>query len=475
MKKIITLLVIVVSINSNLLQAQKIACGNEHSLVVCKDSTVWAWGSNEYGQLGNGTLDSSAVPVQVQGLSGVVAVFAGGFSSFALKANGELWGWGSNNYYELFMGRFHPVYKTQPVIISINNTKFIVTQSDIAGINSSGFSYAITEDSSLWAAGYNSGSLFGNNSLVIKDTSEKDTLFSDYLSIGGGKETKLALRGDGTVWVWGDNSVGSLGLGAMAGNSNFARKIPNFDNVVYLSSGGNSTSSIAIKSGGTLWAWGSNVGGQIGDSTQNSIFEPKQIFGVNKPLKAIISNRATSYAIDKDSAIWAWGSNFYGQLGLGITDARLTYPHKINHSKKFVDIVAHGPHTLALASDGSLWAWGINSSGQLGIGTLTNANTPQLVAGLCEIAVSVPPLYASPNHYRIYPNPSSDLVQVEFLEQSPSKVQILDLHGKVLLEESIQPNQARIQLSTHSLASGIYFIRTISPIGNTVHKLEVRR
>jgi len=66
-------------------------------------------------------------------------------------------------------------------------------------------------------------------------------------------------------------------------------------------------------------------------------------------------------------------------------------------------------------------------------------------------------------------------VQVEFLEQSPSKVQILDLHGKVLLEESIQPNQARIQLSTHSLASGIYFIRTISPIGNTVHKLEVRR
>jgi alpha-tubulin suppressor-like RCC1 family protein len=78
MKKIITYLVIVVTLNSNLLQAQKIACGNEHNLVVCKDSTVWAWGSNEFGQLGNGTLEPSSIPVQVQGLSGVVAVFAGG-------------------------------------------------------------------------------------------------------------------------------------------------------------------------------------------------------------------------------------------------------------------------------------------------------------------------------------------------------------------------------------------------------------
>ena len=121
MKKIITLLVIVVSLNSNLLQAQKIACGNAHSLVVCKDSTVWAWGSNEYGQLGNGTLESSTVPVQVQGLSGVVAVFAGGLSSFAIKANGELWGWGSNQHYELFLVPSQPTKKTQPLLIPLQN------------------------------------------------------------------------------------------------------------------------------------------------------------------------------------------------------------------------------------------------------------------------------------------------------------------------------------------------------------------
>jgi hypothetical protein len=217
-----------------------------------------------------------------------------------------------------------------------------------------------------------------------------------------------------------------------------------------------------------------NLGGQIGDSTQNTIYEPKQIFGVNKPKKAITFS-ATSYAIDKDSAIWAWGGNPFGRLGLGLPDARITYPHKINHSKKFVDIVSHGPHTLALASDGSLWAWGINGSGQLGIGTLTNANTPQLVAGLCEIAVSVPPISASPNNFRIYPNPSLGVVNVEFLEYSPHTIQVIDLHGKVLLEEKIQSNQPNIQLSTQNLSNGIYFIKTISQIGNTVHKLEVGR
>jgi len=474
MKKIITLLVIVVYFSSFKLQAQKIACGNAHSLVVCKDSTVWAWGSNEYGQLGNGTLESSTVPVQVQGLSGVVAVFAGGVSSFAIKANGELWGWGSNDYYELFMGPFQPFYYTTPTKIPIENVTSVTTHFVSAGMGSNSFSYAITADSSLWGTGRTQSSLFGVNDSGFSIFPKKDTLFSDYVSIGGGPDSKLALRGDGTVWAWGDNTEGSLGLGAQAGSSNFARKILNFDNVISLNTGGNSTTSLAIKSDGTLWAWGYNNVGQVGDSSQNSINEPKQIYGVNNPKKAITFSNS-SYAIDNDSAIWAWGGNSNGKLGLGIPDARITYPHKINHSKKFVDIVAHGPHTLALASDGSLWAWGINSSGQLGIGTLTNANTPQLVAGLCEIAVSVPPLYASPNHYRIYPNPSSDIVQVEFLEQSPSKVQILDLHGKVLLEESIQPNQPRIQFSTQNLASGIYFIRTISPIGNTVHKLDVRR
>jgi alpha-tubulin suppressor-like RCC1 family protein len=89
-----------------------------------------------------------------------------------------------------------------------------------------------------WAAGYTNKSLFGANDDGYFLNPKKDTLFTDYVSIGGGPESKLALRGDGTVWAWGDHSVGSLGLGAQAGNSNFARKIPNFDNVVYLSSGG---------------------------------------------------------------------------------------------------------------------------------------------------------------------------------------------------------------------------------------------
>jgi len=223
MKKIITLLVIVVSLNSNLLQAQKIACGNAHSLVVCKDSTVWAWGSNEYGQLGNGTLDSSAVPVQVQSLKGVVAVFAGGYGSFALKANGELWVWGYNSGFNLFTGDSSnvPTVINTPRLVDITNVKNIFNLGTLGGMLSVAFTYVITNDSAAWAAGYTNKSLFGTNDDGFFSKPKKDTLFSDYVSIGGGSDSKLALRGDGTVWAWGDNTEGSLGLGAQAGSSNF--------------------------------------------------------------------------------------------------------------------------------------------------------------------------------------------------------------------------------------------------------------
>jgi alpha-tubulin suppressor-like RCC1 family protein len=150
MKKIITLLVIVVSLNSNNILAQKIAVGSAHSLVVCKDSTVWAWGSNEFGQLGNGTLESSTVPVKVQGLSGVVAVFAGGYGSFALRENGELWVWGNNNDRNLFTGdSFNiPLVINTPMLVSLTNVKKVFNHGTLGGMLSVTFSYAITNDSS---------------------------------------------------------------------------------------------------------------------------------------------------------------------------------------------------------------------------------------------------------------------------------------------------------------------------------------
>jgi alpha-tubulin suppressor-like RCC1 family protein len=164
------------------LTAQKIACGFFHTIVLCKDSTVWAWGANESGQLGNGTFDSSAVPVQVQGLSGVVSVFAGTANSFALTSDGSLWGWGNNELHSLGLGSGNEGDKNLPVKIPVNNVRSVYPNTQFGGGHS--FTYAVTKDSTLWGWGF-SNPLFGDSGIFYSETPVQDTILNNVVSVGG--------------------------------------------------------------------------------------------------------------------------------------------------------------------------------------------------------------------------------------------------------------------------------------------------
>lgn len=468
MKKLLYLTILLLLFTS--LNAQKIASGVRHTIVLCKDSTVWAWGDNEYGQLGNGTFDSSAVPIQVNGLTGVVAVFASGVNSFAITSDGSLWGWGFNEQYNLGLGIGNSSNKNLPVKIPVNNVRSVYSFTQFGGAGFS-FTYAVTKDSILWGWGYSSF-LFGDSGIFYSDIPIQDTLFNNVVSVGGG-EAVLVLLGDGTVWGWGGNSRGSLGTGDTK-YGYYAVQTKNLNNVSMLSSNGNDVYSLAVKQDNTVWAWGYNqLYGNLGDSSNFNRFEPVKINGVSNVKKVVATQGYASYALHHNGTVSAWGNNVSGRLGNAEPMSSRNYPAQVSVISNVVDIAAGGSHAIALTSDGKLWAWGQNNKGQLGDGTLINKNTPVQVQGICEIdvEVNVSEVSLKPIQYSIYPNPATYTLYINFTTTTPNKIEVLDLHGRTLFTESVSSSQSSCEIPLGNLSNGVYFVKLYSNEGVVLKKV----
>ncbi|OGA01288.1 MAG: hypothetical protein A3H35_20000, partial [Betaproteobacteria bacterium RIFCSPLOWO2_02_FULL_62_17] len=197
----------------------------------------------------------------------------------------------------------------------------------------------------------------------------------------------LALRAGGTVLAWGYNGAGQLGDGTTASRVN-PIQVPGLTNVVSIAA---AVHSLALKSDGTVWAWGANTAGKLGDGTTTERHAPVQLLGPGgvgflSGVVAIAAGGVGSLALKSDGTVWAWGSNVYGGLGDGTTTNRTTPvqvlgPGGVGFLSGVVAIVAGNVHSLALKSDGTVWAWGNNSDGRLGDGTTTNRTTPVQVLG----------------------------------------------------------------------------------------------
>jgi alpha-tubulin suppressor-like RCC1 family protein len=300
-----------------------VAAGNQHTLVVNNDGTVWAWGINGSGQLGDGTTTTRKAPVKVSGLSGVIAVSAGLNHSLALKADGTVWAWGGNGNGQL-----------------------------------------------------------GDGTSTTRKTPVKVSGLSGVTAVSAGNYHNLALKNDGTVWAWGNNGSGRLGDGTAT-----TRKTPiqvvdvisGFEFATAIAAGGDF--SLAVGQDGTLWAWGDNCSGQLGDGTATARKRPVQVLGVYSAW-AIAAGASHGLAITGDG-VMAWGANAKGQLGDGTTTTRKT-PVLIPETYNVSAIAAGGSHSLAwvwVGDAGELQAWGNNSDGQLGDGTTTTRKTPIVVPG----------------------------------------------------------------------------------------------
>lgn len=311
-----------------------VAAGYNHSLVVKSDGTVWACGSNQYGQLGIGSSDnnSHSAPVQVTGLTGVVAVAGGAYHSVALKSNGTVWAWGNNVSGQLG-----------------NNT---------------------TADSSV--------------PVQVKDF--HGVVLSGVVAVAGGNTHSLALKVDGTVWAWGSGGNGELGNGnsGISANSSEAVQVKGLSGVVGVAAG--DSLSLAVTKDGKAWAWGWNREGQLGNGTigdANSSSLPVQVTG----LSGVVGVAAGYYhglAFKSDGTAWAWGLGGYGQLGNG-TNAGSTVPVQVTGLSDVVAMAGGVYHSLAVKSDGTVWDWGANFTNQLGDGTGANRSVPVQTIGLSGI------------------------------------------------------------------------------------------
>lgn len=290
---------------------------------VAQAGNPWAWGWNSNGQLGDGTTLTRTTPVQVSGLTNVVAVAAGagGLYSLAVKSDGTVWVWGDNAYLQQ-----------------------------------------------------------ANGSNVLRLTPVQVSGLTNVVAVAGGGLHSLALRSDGTGWAWGLNNRGQLGDGTTTTRGT-PILVSGMTNVGAVAAG--YLHSLALKLDGSLWAWGDNGHGQLGDGTTLDRTTPVPVNGLTNVVAAA-GGLVHSLALKSDGTLWAWGDNSYLQLGDGTNVSRLT-PVKVSGLTNVVAVAAGNMHGLAIKSDGTVWAWGDNTFGALGNGTTTNRSTPGQVSGLTNV------------------------------------------------------------------------------------------
>ena len=304
-------------------QWKDIAAGKYHSLAIKRDGTLWAWGRNDLGQLGIGNTDNKNTPTQVGTSSDWKAIASGDFYSLALSNDGTLYAWGSNTLGQL--GDSSNTRSSAPKAITGTWNAIAAGRGHTLAINSAG---------ALHAWGWNVYGQLGNGEDADGDTSDRTKDKNAPVPIGSGTWTavaskeyhSLALKSDGTLWAWGRNNNGQLGLGSgKSGTHNTPQQVGTSND--WKAIAGGSAHSLALNNAGTLYAWGSNALGQLGDNSNTKSSAPKAITGTWKAIKA---RRGHTLAINSAGVLHAWGWNAHGQLGDGTT-AQRNSPKLIPH------------------------------------------------------------------------------------------------------------------------------------------------
>ncbi|UKS25760.1 S8 family serine peptidase [Paenibacillus sp. HWE-109] len=506
-----------------------ISAGNsDHNLAIKSDGTAWAWGTNTHGELGNGNNVYSATPVQVSGLTSVIAVSASSeaptsqlypnISSFSvgMKNDGSIWTWGRNDVGQLGDGtvssRFVPVTlkantaplatltvpsgtSTSPTLLSSKTPSISWSLSDNVGTLFTEYQVQVLNGSTIV---YDSGNLSLNNTAteggwripvdmptgvplktkirvsdgyIWSGWSESWMIIKATLPIIPGVSTgnnhSLALKNDGTILAWGSNDLGQLGTGVSGGFQSTYTKVPGLDNMVAISANGSHSlalksdgtawewgngiksptqivnldsviavsagyyHSVVLKSDGTVWGWGNNVAFQLGRHNTNYISQPTQIPQLDS-IVAISANNSKTVALKNDGTVWLVGYDGATQIasfgssikaisagysfnlvlkndGTVLTcesDCKGRYvPYQIPISNVVSISAGNSDHNLAIKSDGTAWAWGTNTHGELGNGSNVYSATPVQVSGLTSV-IGVSASSEAPTS-QLYPNISS--------------------------------------------------------------------
>ena len=358
------------SISDHAQPVTSVVAGNNFTLFVKGDGSLWGMGLDSYGQLGDGNTTFNTTVTPPEFITNHVAVAAAGSQhSLFIQAGGSLWGMGYNGNGGLGDG----TYNNQPLPEEIVPDSVIAAG---AGYNDSLF---LKNDGSLWAMGYNNYGELGDNFIrVYWYTNTPECVVSNGVTaLAVGSYHTLFLKSDGSLWGMGEDFSGELGDGTGSYSVSVPKKIVS-SGVVAIAAGG--AHSLFIKSDGSLWAMGDNSDGELGDGTANPYsLVPERI--VANGVTAIAAGAGGhSLFLKSDGSLWAMGYNGSGELGDGTFNST-NRPEQIL-AGGVTAIAAGGGFSLFIKNDGSLWGTGNNSDGQLGLAPFYATNTPvQIVAG----------------------------------------------------------------------------------------------
>ncbi|MBC7641439.1 MAG: T9SS type A sorting domain-containing protein [Flavobacterium sp.] len=382
-----------------------VATGDYFVVALKTNGTLWAWGDNQYGELGNGTANNEFNPIQIGTGTNWASISTGLKHVVARKTDGTLWTWGATAIH------------FEPVTYNLVVDSFLTTPIQIGTSNGWGMAYI--------AAG-------GFHTLIVK--------------------------GDGTLWGWGNNSVNQLGNGNTTSTTTPAQIGIDTD---WRMVGPGWGSSFAIKNNGKLYAWGvGDIRLGLGNLTSN-VTVPTQV-GTDTDWKLVKGGNTLTTAIKTSGALYNWGSNNLGELGDGTTTDRVTPTH-IGTATDWINAVVGDQQIYVLKPDGTVYVVGTNQYGSLGIGNTTNLTV--LTPLNCPQSALETVAFERKSHFTIYPNPTNSILNITTLEKI-NTINIVDILGRKTNITNFENNK----IDVSNLQNGVYFLEIGSKNGSQVQK-----
>lgn len=468
-----------------------VSVGQFHVVSRKTDGTLWAWGDNFSGQLGIGNSGNGTglnITTQIGSFTDWKTVLAAGDRCIAIKTNGTLWSWGLNDHGQLGDG----TYADKDVPIQIG------TSSNWKSVSISGYhTTALKTDGTLWTWGRNRVGQLGDGTIIDKNVPTQIGTANDWDTVCAGADHTLALKTDGTLWAWGYNYYGTLGDGTYGDLTDKHSPIQ-IGTATDWKSITASNCSLALKTDNSLWSWGDNTLGQLGDGTNIFFIAVPTRVGTLNDWKTVYAASFGEHvlSIKFDSSLWAWGYNGFGQIGDGTyTDKNI--PTEITCLPASVLPVTLISFNAFLQSGNVTLQWRtsqeINASkfvieksittnewADIGIvDAIGNSNSVRSysfydhnVNGTCYYRLRMIDIDRKITYSKIekvkgmhidsisfYPNPSHDFVFISNLTNKPiKKIAIINCFGKKILEETT--NFSRINIS--NFAKGIYVLMVFS-------------
>jgi len=372
---------------------------SSHSAAITENGDLYCWGYNKNGEAGNGTTDKQLTPMKV--LENVVSVSLTDYNSAAITSNRELYCWGANRYGQVGNGTTTDQLLPTKVLENVTSVSFESSQSA-----------AITENGDLYCWGHNGSGQVGNGTTELQLTPVK--VLSDVNSVSIFNFSSFsssymymmaAITGNGDLYCWGHNGSGQVGNGTTELQLTPVRVLENVRTVTATSYGGRGDgvgNLAATTTNGDLYCWGWNTSGQVGNGTTGTQLIPVKVLSdvsfVSLSASVSVVSGVQSYnyrtgnmaAITADGDLYCWGANRSGQVGNGTTSEAQCTPEKVLSNVNFVSVASCGDgsvsnrgfgNTVAITTNGDLYCWGVNGSGQIGNGTTNTQFTPEKILG----------------------------------------------------------------------------------------------